>query len=345
MIRYSPPFTLAMVVACISLGACHLVAGLDDREPTSAASSVGASEGNSGVSAGGNGSGGIGAGGTSTALSSSGNGGVGGTGGTRIQMCPAGYECVPEGTTGDFVRLPGSNETCRGAWSVAVPYAPPNDPGCNVCTCGSPQGGSCSLSLTSYSNSTCAIQLESTAATVNTCFDLSGTASAFIVDPVAQLGSCAPAGGGPIQLSTIMACGTYETPDMSCGAGMVCVPEGSGELCNVVSEGQSCAVDYQDMLVTLATVENDTRQCTCECANPNNPQCINSSAVMYNTNNCSSPVALIPLTGQCEDTANTSGSVALDPGTWSADPCTSFTIPGGSVTFGPSQKLCCLEGG
>ena len=94
-------------------------------------------------------------------------------------------------------------------------------------------------------------------------------------------------GGGeepPVNPATL--CSLEAVPMPSCGAGMVCVPEGSGELCNLLPQGQSCAAGYGSP-VDLATIAMDDRDCTCGCAPSTGQTCSTTTMDVYNSNNCS----------------------------------------------------------
>ena len=63
---------------------------------------------------------------------------------------------------------------------------------------------------------------------------------------------------------------------------------------------------------------------------------------MYENDNCTDMVDSVPPDGQCTNTVNSDGSFMLDAGTWMADTCASTVVQEGEVSFGPSEKLCCL---
>src|SRR5262249_18998020 len=107
---------------------------------------------------------------TSTANTSSSTG-AGGDGGG--DPCGAGFECVPEATGGEYVRVhTGASAACPPGWSSPTAYGDGADPGCDPCVCSTPSGTTCVVGIyTAYSQG-CFSQFGSPLDADTGCYDI-----------------------------------------------------------------------------------------------------------------------------------------------------------------------------
>lgn len=267
---------------------------------------------------------------------------VGGGGSAGDPGCDLGFSCVPEITAGSFVRMRDESEDCDGEWQKPTAFAEPVKVGCMGCSCDPAPVGTCSVALRAYEVFDCSDLAN--VANVAGCINLSQTYSAFRLLPsMPSAETCAAVGGGadPL-LNPATVCSLAAAPTQSCGDGMICVPEGSGALCNMLPEGDSCAAGYGTP-ADLAPITDDTRDCSCNCGLSTGQTCSQATAETHDSENCSGAVGgTIVDDGACTDVNNTSGTIFITAGTWSGGSCAPIP-PTGEVTFGTTQTICCLQ--
>ncbi len=270
------------------------------------------------------------------------NSGGGGSGGAP--GCDDGYVCVPEITAGSFVRKRNDGETCDGVWTTPTTYVEPVKVGCLPCSCDPPPTGTCdTASIRFYQFGDCS-DMADVANLQAGCGNLLQTYDAYRLPPSApSVEACPPVGGGDEPLiNPVTLCGLDRAPMQSCGAGMLCVPAGSGELCNLLPQGDSCAAGYGSP-VDLATIAMDDRNCTCGCTPSTGQTCSATTMDVYDSNNCSgASLGTVTDNNQCTNIQDTSGSIFVTPGTWSGGSCEALPTTG-DVTFGTTQTVCCLQ--
>jgi hypothetical protein len=233
--------------------------------------------------------------------------------------CAAGYVCVdddPAGWSGHYyvteTMLPAPPPPgCPPNLSATTSHEDPAGPAqCTACACGPIQGASCAPpTLTCWAGSTnCGGNGNGTdwtpaladgmCHTPSNLLNGQSQLSCKITAPamVTSQGSCEPSGGmmtNPGSWQTrVDACGTDQSAG-SCGAGKVCVPQGSGDpnesLCVLMLGVNSCPAGWTKQIVSYSHV-TDTRACT-DCACGDGASCGDSHYTFYDTATCTSASA------------------------------------------------------
>lgn len=263
-------------------------------------------------------------------------------GGSPPGSCDADFSCVPAIAAGSFVRALPSGDSCAEPWPSPTTYASVEQPGCATCTCGAPAPGTCSAgSLRGYSDDDCEDYLGFVSG--NGCHGFGGTTHrAFRLEPSTPSAStCAPSTGSPNPIDETTVCGLAAPPAEPCGDGWVCVPDGAGDLCNLLPDDATCPAGY-DAGRDIAPVTDDTRDCTGSCG-PSTGQTCNATAVVYSGGSCSAgeTTPIVVDSDLCIDTVDTSsGRISFDEGTWTGGSCAPEPTTG-ALTFGQAARLCC----
>ncbi len=243
---------------------------------------------------------------------------------------------------------------------------------CTQCTCGGPQGGSCSLPKVEC--------WAASAGCAGNAIDVTATFSdGMCHKPTNQLGqlgfppalSCQMTGQG--QLINAGACppSAVDFPNKAtwnnqlnvcvsdnkfggCGAGKACIRKGQGDagerLC-IRKNGTAnvCPAGWAN-ITQAYQAGTDTRSCTaCQCGNPNNATCNGGDMTFFDADNCGAagndPPKTFNATNGCTDVSN-----LLDFNSWSASatvPVPSGTCqpgggqPQGQVTTNNAVVFCC----
>jgi hypothetical protein len=238
--------------------------------------------------------------------SAAGPSGSGGQGDAPPSCASADCEAVPAGWTLVRARLVGpavaasSLPACAGGAAPAVYDNGPVEPACGPCTCGQPQGASCSAPqiICSYSTLDCAtndILLEDATATCSTQIppDVLGNSSGSckITGPgrVTSAGTCHAQGGGvtpanPFQASVVL-CPEPAVAD-GCDDGRSCLPKGDtadGALCITRPDATPCPAGWTAQDLPGFEGAADTRACAaCAC----DLACTGGGYVVYTQDLC-----------------------------------------------------------
>jgi len=304
------------------------------------------------------------AGTTSSSSTSSGSGG-------SVAACQAGYTCVdadPAGWTGHYyvteTALPAAAApACPANLTAHTDHTGPAGAAqCTACTCGALQGAACAPpDLTCYAGSTtCAgtatdltVQLENGACDKPA---LPGVvvlqASCKLTSPatVSAAGTCAPSATDfPNKQSwatRIDACGA-DTSAGACGAGKVCVPDGSGaageSLCIRQDGTATCPAGWTKVIQGYGS-STDTRACgACTCGG-GDTTCVDSHYTFYSSASCTTNPAMgstSVASAQCTDvSADLGGARATLPTAKGNCPAGGGAATGAVTPLNPFTYCC-----
>jgi hypothetical protein len=311
-------------------------AGATTSTSTSVTSSTGTSTGTGTGGSGGSGSG------------SGGSTGSGGTGGSE-PTCAAGSTCVPAIASGDYALHAATPVACPAGWTSAGALTDGIDPGCAGCTCGQEIGGSCSppSSVTRWGSGVCNSYSASVVSPTNgQCVDVVSGASSYSVAAASIApGSCAPGTSAPVPLALGTLCSFAPAGAPACGAGMVCVPDGTADLsgvCQILPAGSVCAPRFGGAS-TIQVLGSDTRTCDCSCGAPSGATCAGAGITVHDDGLCqTAAVATIAAGTACTDTASLNNNTAylVSQGTWAGGGCAPQELASGSITA-TAMTLCC----
>jgi hypothetical protein len=326
----------ALVVCFFCLGASCVLdrGGLSAGAPpstatsSSAASGQGAAAASSSAASGAGGSGGVG-----------GLGGAGGEGGLCATACVdlAGGEAVLR-----------TKSSCPKGWNSMASQFVAADPGCQPCSCGTPQGGSCGVSnITTHGGKACGngntVAIALLAA--GDCIKLTNGPDSYTTGPsVPSAGSCEASVSQPFAVQELDVCKPAQ-PLASCGSGRVCQPDLEQEICVLLPADVACPVSLP-VATLLAESFSDSRQCACACGPANGLTCGKTGIDVFDSDDCSGAAAgsvaantqkCTPIEGEGDQ------SIQVLQTTWSGSPCTALSQHSGTVAFVGKQRLCCPE--
>jgi hypothetical protein len=280
-------------------------------------------------------------------------------------MCNAqGFACVPaapNGWTGPVAYYSGASESpaCPAAYptdSLNGHSTPAQAPAVCSCSCGSPQGVSCSaVNITYFSDGQCGASCGSDGlpgglCVAAPCQGLSESAT----PPQVQGGSCTASGTKKVPPITWGASERACTGPVGggCAAGMVCAaavgsPFG-GTPCVYEAGQQSCPAQYPKATTTYGGA-NDSRDCgPCACGNPTGLSCSIPTVSLWSDPQCGSrQVSMFAADGTCTSGGVSGGAVAGAISTSSmlqgSGSCPAMGgAATGSVTPTMPTTVCCL---
>ncbi|MBW2455160.1 MAG: hypothetical protein JRI68_11650 [Deltaproteobacteria bacterium] len=282
-------------------------------------------------------------------VTSSGDGGTtsGTSGAGGGPSCGLGFECVPEATDGQLVRL----GFCPTGWQDDSSFYDGNNPGCGPCGCNPATGGYCEPgAVTRYEETDCQDQMggsltSSDESCIPVPMDDDDQAGSYEVAPsTATGGSCEPMTPAKPTLEQVFICGLEHPITGGCPSGEICVPTGNGDtgsVCVLLEGSESCPAGYPNPS-TLYLTANDTRECACTCGPPSGA-CPGSEIILHNHQNCQGgQEGTVPADGNCHDVAGANGhdSYEVEAGTWSGA-CAPSDAHTGDVDWGGDHTLCC----
>ncbi len=263
---------------------------------------------------------------------------LGGGGGTVTAKCDDGYVCVPRASRivrrGDNDHMGG----CGDDWQAPQFYAAPEQPGCLPCSCDPPRTGTCTPgTLSAFTDNDCG-SAPVTQSGIG-CFSLSMAYGSYILEPsTPSVEACEPQGGGDAPYDPLALCVPADDARPPCEDDGVCVPDGAGTVCALVPGGSSCPEGYGDPMVVVEVLSDD-RDCSCSCG-PSTGQICQASVTIYQTIGCVGQLSVVADDGNCHNTANSTGSLYKEAGTWSGGSCAP-SVPTGELQFGTTETLCC----
>jgi hypothetical protein len=310
-------------------------------------------------------------------ITSTGGSGNQGGGGMMQPTCAAGLECVPALPTDwkAFVRansaaFPGVATMCPDGGTPETYVDTPTNAAavCDACTCGAPMGQSCDYPTFNFYNNSVMCNggvggvyvwayQDGICGAINNDVT-NGNASAEMVDTsdLVVAGSCAASGGAatlPAPWTNQVDVCSLAVAEGACGAGNVCVPEGSagytGPTCVVRDGDHPCPAAFPNSMngATAYAGETDTRGCSsCACAAPAGTACSNGSYTVMDNDSCNGTSVTYSDTG-CHNVSglfnDSTGSAVTVQGVPSGGSCaTSGGAPTGAVAPSGPVTICCL---
>ena len=331
---------LILLFGCFVLPASLAHCGGDDFQAGDEASSAAGASGGSGPSSGG---------GASGAASSAASGSGAACGQALCAPLP------PSDWKGPARLLVGdvAAGSCVGFDEELAAHVPPLDAPatCESCSCGSPEGITCSTPmLQAFSTANCSTTPSNKAPTSGTCVALGGY-GAKAANSTPSGGGCQvaggqPSGGSPTWAAAALLC-SKPSATTDCRGG-VCVPQVPGMLDDaacVHREGDEpeCPDGYPARQVLYLDIADDRDCSACTCGAPSGASCINA-VTSYPTVDCQGQAFVIPGDGQCYPTEGHNYGAKFDANAATGGICQAAGgEPMGAATPAGPVTVCCTK--
>ena len=330
--------------AVAALGSCNAVWGIDSLDYGAGIAAGGEAAG-SGAQPGGNGGTAAGGGGTAAG---GGAGAHGGHGGSTSTECAPDHECVPDPGSNVLVRRMPAGSACPAQWGTGLALYDGVDTGCKQCSCATPLGGSCGLSVRSYATNLCSNADHQYDFVDGHCLGTASLSQYWEFTPTQDEGGCeASVGAGAPLDPAVPLCQLTGEKVTGCGQNEACVPKAPdpfGAACVLVDGANaSCPAGYS-AVSSYYEQANDHRSCTCACEPASGAICAGQKSLQFlASGGCSGgTVGTVSVQDTCTLVSAAQVSLSIHAGNWTPGSCAFKPDASGSVAFSVPVTLCCV---